>query len=102
MAKSGGYKSSANTKKDLKKAQFDMSGVFFEAPTVKEQFNIVRKQQAYGQNLDQKSEMEMQIAQKEAEVAGLQRAQQGQNVSSRPAQGQTYTNLKPPKAIRWL
>lgn len=81
MAKSGGYKSSANTKKDLKKAQFDMSGVFFEAPTVKEQFNIVRKQQAYGQNLDQKSEMEMQIAQKEAEVAGLQRAQQGQNVS---------------------
>ena len=28
--------------------------------------------------------------------------QQGQNVSSRPAQGQTYTNLKPPKAIRWL
>ena len=32
MAKSGGYKSSANTKKDLKKAQFDMSGVSFEVP----------------------------------------------------------------------
>lgn len=81
MAKSGGYRSSANRKKDLKKAQFDMSGVFLEAPTVREQDNIVRKQQAYGQNLDQKSEMEMQIAQKEAEVAGLQRAQQGREVS---------------------
>ena len=58
MAKSGGYKSSANKKKDLKKAQFDMSGFFFEAPTVREQSNIVRKQAAYEQNLDQKSEME--------------------------------------------
>ena len=81
MAKSGGYKSSANTKKDLKKAQFDMSGVFFEAPTVREQSKIVNKQQAYEQNLDQKSEMEMQIARKEAEAAGLQRAQQDQSVS---------------------
>ena len=68
MAKSGGYKSSANTKKDLKKAQFDMSGVSFEVPTAQEQANVTRKQIAYGQNLDQKSEMEMQIAEQQMEV----------------------------------
>jgi len=75
MAKSGGFSSSANKKKNLGQAQFDMSGVFLEAPTVREESNVVRKQQAYQRDASQDSEMQMLIARKQNEVAGIERAQ---------------------------
>ena len=65
----------ANKRNNLNEAKFDMKGVFLEAPTVSEESNVRRKQIAYQNKLDQDSEMQMQIARKQNEVSGIERAQ---------------------------
>ena len=78
MAKSGGYSSSANQKTNLSKAKFNMKGFYDTAPTVREESNAVRKEIAYGNNPSADSEMQVRIARKQNEVAGIERSQAGQ------------------------
>ena len=80
MAKSGGYSSSANQKTNLSKAKFNMKGFYDTAPTVREESNAVRKEIAYGNNPSADSEMQVRIARKQNEVAGIERSQAGRNL----------------------
>ena len=73
---------------DLKKARFNMKGVFNEAPTVREQQNINEKrakwdnaEAQYHVDMMTRTDYDLRIAEKEAQIAGLARAQQQKPVA---------------------
>ena len=66
---------------DLKKARFNMKGVFNEAPTVREEAAAVRAEMAYDRNPTALNEQAEKIAHNRAVVAGLERAQQKEPVA---------------------